>query len=203
MREAIAAMFEREPGFQVAGQAASLAEARLLLEEVDVTVVDLGLPDGYDGDLISELREVNPRAQALVLSVSLDRSEIARAIQSGAGGTVNKTAGLAEVVDSVRRLRAGEMLIPLEEVVELLRYAGQLREQEHTDRQAIDRLTRREREVLQLLAEGLDSQAIADRLHITLRTERNHIANILTKLDVHSQLQAVVFALRYDVVKIR
>lgn len=95
------------------------------------------------------------------------------------------------------------MLIPLEEVVELLRYAGQLREQEHTDRQAIDRLTRRERGVLQLLAEGLDSQAIADRLHITLRTERNHIANISTKLDVHSQLQAVVFALRYDVVKIR
>jgi DNA-binding NarL/FixJ family response regulator len=63
--------------------------------------------------------------------------------------------------------------------------------------------TQREREVLQLLAEGLDSQAIADRLHITLRTERNHIANILTKLDVHSQFQAVVFAMRYDVVKIR
>lgn len=88
------------------------------------------------------------------------------------------------------------------QVVELLRYAGHQREQEHTDRQAIERLTRREREVLQLLAEGLDSQPIADRLHITLRTERNHIANILTKLDVHSQLQAVVFALRYDIVKI-
>jgi PAS domain S-box-containing protein len=203
VREAIAAMFEREPGFQVVGQAASLAEARGLLEEVDVAVVDLGLPDGYGGDLIRELRDVNPRAQALVLSAGLDRSEIARAIQSGAAGAVNKTARLAEVVDSVRRLRAGEMLLPLEEVVELLRYAGQQREQEHTDRQAIERLTRREREVLQLLAEGLDSQAIADRLHITLRTERNHIANILTKLGVHAQLQAVVFALRYDVVTIR
>jgi PAS domain S-box-containing protein len=203
VREAIAAMFEREPGFEVVGQAASLAQARELLEDVDVAVLDLGLPDGDGGDLIKDLREVNPRAQALVLSANLDRSDIARAIHRGAAGAVNKTAHLAEVVDSVRRLKAGEMLLPLEEVVELLRYAGHQREEERTDRQAIERLTRREREVLQLLAEGLDSQTIADRLHITMRTERNHIANILAKLDVHSQLQAVVFALRYGIVTVR
>jgi CheY-like chemotaxis protein len=83
VREAIAAMFEREQGFQVAGQAATLAEARGLLEEVDVAVVDPGLPDGYGGDLISELREVGPRAQVLVLSASLDRSEIARDSERG------------------------------------------------------------------------------------------------------------------------
>ena len=203
VREAIAEMFEREPDFEVVGQAASLAESRSMLEGVDIAIVDLGLPDGWGGDLIEELREHNPRAQALVLSASLDRAEIARAIQSGAAGTLDKSAHLAELVDSARRLRAGETLIPLEEVVELLSFAGQQREQERTDLQAIESLTRREREVLQLLAEGLDSQAIADRLHITLRTQRNHVANILTKLDVHSQLQAVVFALRYNVVKIR
>jgi DNA-binding NarL/FixJ family response regulator len=56
--------------------------------------------------------------------------------------------------------------------------------------------------VLQALAEGLDSQAIADRLHISVRTERNHVASILAKLDVHSQLQALVFALRYGIVEI-
>jgi PAS domain S-box-containing protein len=76
-------------------------------------------------------------------------------------------------------------------------------EQEHADRSAVATLTPREREVLQALADGPDSHAIADRLHITLRTERNHVANILAKLGVHSQLQALVFALRYDLVEIR
>jgi DNA-binding NarL/FixJ family response regulator len=62
-------------------------------------------------------------------------------------------------------------------------------------------MSMREREVLPALAEGLDSQSIAERLHITTPTQRNHVANILTKLGVHSQLQAVLLALRYDIVK--
>jgi PAS domain S-box-containing protein len=202
VRQAIAAMFAREPDFDVVGEAGSLAEARGMLQEIDVAVVDLGLPDGYGGELIKELSDVNPRAQALVLSASLDRAETARAIESGAAGTLDKTAQLDEVVDAVRRLRAGETLVPLDELLELLRFAGQQRRQEHQDRAAIDRLTPREVEVLQALAEGLDSQAIADRLYISLRTERNHVASILAKLGVHSQLQALVFAMRYGVVDV-
>jgi PAS domain S-box-containing protein len=202
VREAIGAMFDREPDFEVTGQAASLAEARGMLHDVDVAVVDLGLPDGYGGDLIGELREVNPHAQALVLSASLDHVDVARAIESGAAGTFNKTVHLDQVVDAVRRLRAGETLLPPNELYELLRFAGRRREQERDDRRAIETLTAREREVLHGLADGLDSQAIADRLHISIRTERNHIANILSKLGVHSQLQALVFALRYEVVEI-
>jgi DNA-binding NarL/FixJ family response regulator len=203
VREAIAAMFAREPDFEVTAQAASLAEARDALDNVDVAVIDLGLPDGYGGDLIKELRAVNRHAQALVLSGSLDRADIARAVESGAAGALNKTVRLDELVDAVRRLRRGETLLPLDEVLELLRYASHEREREYQDRQAIAQLTPREREVLQALAGGLDSQAIADRLHISLRTERNHAANILAKLGVHSQLQALVFALRYGVVEIR
>jgi PAS domain S-box-containing protein len=203
VREALASALERETGFEVVGQAASMAEARTLLDQVDVAVVDLGLPDGYGGDLIAELREVNPRAQALVLSASLDRTELANAIESGAAGALSKTSGLEEVVDAVRRVRAGEPLLPMDEILSLLSFAGRRREREREDRAAIETLTPREREVLQALAAGLDSQQAADRLHITLRTQRNHIANILAKLGVHSQLQALVFALRYDLVEIR
>jgi PAS domain S-box-containing protein len=203
VREAIAAIFASEADFDVVGQAASLAEARSMLGDVDVAVVDLGLPDGFGGDLIKELREVNPQAQALVLTAGVNRAEIARAIESGAAGTLNKAASLDEVVGAVRRLRAGEMLHPLEEVVELLRLAARERDRERDERMAIESLTRREREVLQLLADGHGSQEIAERLHITLRTERNHVASIFTKLGVHSRLQAVVFALRYDVVVVR
>jgi DNA-binding NarL/FixJ family response regulator len=93
--------------------------------------------------------------------------------------------------------------MPLEEVVELLRFASSTREKEYEARQAVASLTSREREVLQALAEGLDSKEIAERLHISLRTERNHMASILAKLGLHSQLQALVFALRYGVVEIR
>jgi PAS domain S-box-containing protein len=108
VREAIAGMLQREPDLAVVGQAASLAEARGLLGEIDVAVIDLGLPDGYGGDLIDELRTVNPNAQALVLSASLDRAEVARAVRSGAAGTLDKTAHLDEVVDAVRRLSRGK-----------------------------------------------------------------------------------------------
>ena len=202
VREAIARMFEREPGLHVVSQAATLAQAREMLQDIDVAVVDLRLPDGTADDLIRDLREVNPRAQALVLSASLDRREIAAMIESGASGVLSKTAGLDEVVDAVRRLRAGETLMPLDEVVELLRFAGRERDREREDRHSIASLTPREREVLQALAEGLDSATIASRLHITVRTERNHVANILAKLGVHSQLQAVLFAARYGVVEL-
>jgi DNA-binding NarL/FixJ family response regulator len=106
-------------------------------------------------------------------------------------------------VDAVRRLQAGETLLPLGEVLELLRVAGSQREREYDDRQAIAQLTPREREVLQALADGLNTRQIAERLHISIRTERNHVASILAKLGVHSQLQAVVVALRYEIVEIR
>ncbi|HSK98889.1 MAG TPA: PAS domain S-box protein [Rubrobacteraceae bacterium] len=205
VREAVAASFEWEAGFEVVGQAGSLGAARRLLAEgipVDVAVVDLGLPDGHGGDLIEDLRAANPEAQALVLSVSLDRAETARAVQSGAAGVLHKTAHLDEVVGAVERLRAGETLMSLEEVVELLRFAGTKKDEEYKARQAIESLTPREIEVLQKLAGGLDSDGIAESLNISVRTQRNHVASILAKLGVHSQLQALVFAVRHGAVKI-
>ncbi|WP_166179183.1 PAS domain S-box protein [Rubrobacter tropicus] len=204
VREAVAASFEREAGFEVVGQAGSLAEAHRVIDEegVDVAVVDLGLPDGYGGDLIEDLRAANPEAQTLVLSASLDRAETARAVQSGAAGVLHKTAHLDEVVGAVKRLGAGETLMPLEEVVGLLRFAGTKKDEAHEAHRALESLTPREMEVLQKLAEGLDSEGIAETLHISVRTERNHVASILTKLRVHSQLQALVFAVRHGAVEI-
>ena len=201
IREALASTFQAE-GFEVVAQAASLSEARGMLEGIDVAVVDLGLPDGYGGDLIKVLRETNPQAQALVLSATLDRRETARAVEAGAAGVLSKTTHLEQVVDAVRRLRAGESLMSLEEVVKLLRFASSRRAEEFEAHQAIEKLTPREIEVLQALALGLDSEGIAQRLQIALRTERNHIASILAKLGVHSQLQALVFALRHGIVEI-
>ena len=204
-RQAAASVLGRAPGFSVVGQAGSLSEARQFLatrRKVDVAIVDLGLPDGYGADLIGELRASNPQAQALVLSAALDRAEVARAVESGAAGVLHKSAGMDEVVDATRRLSAGETLLPLEEVVELLRFAGARKDREYEVRRAIGRLTPREREVLRALAEGLDSEEIAERLNISVKTERNHISSIFAKLGVHSRLQALVFAARYGLVEV-
>jgi DNA-binding NarL/FixJ family response regulator len=173
-----------------------------MLQGVDVAVIDLGLPDGFGADLIEALHEANPRAQALVLSATRDHAAVGRAIQRGAAGALDKMAHLDDVVDAVRRLRAGETLLPLDAVAELVRFAGRHEKQERQYREPIARLTPREREVLQALGEGLDTQQIAARLRISIRTERNHVASILTKLGVHSQLQAVLFALRYGVIEL-
>ena len=201
-RQGVAAALEGEPDFSIVGQAGSLAEAREMLRETDVGIFDLRLPDGYGGDLIRALRVANPRAQVLILSSSQDRAEIARAVESGAAGVLHKSAGMDEIIDAVRRLKAGKTLLPLEDVVELLRFAGARKEEEYEAQQAIARLTDREREVLEALAEGLDAQQIAGRLHISAKTERNHVASILAKLGVHSRLQALVFAARHGVVEI-
>jgi DNA-binding NarL/FixJ family response regulator len=106
-------------------------------------------------------------------------------------------------VEAVRRLRAGETLMPLEEVVELLRFSSSRREEEHEAQKATEKLTPREIDVTQALAEGLDSEGIADKLNISLRTQRNHMSSFLNKLGVHSQLQALVFVVRHGVVEIR
>jgi DNA-binding NarL/FixJ family response regulator len=84
----------------------------------------------------------------------------------------------------------------------LLRFASSRREEEYEAHQAIARLTSREKEVLQALAEGLDSKEVAERLHISVKTEANHVTSILNKLGVHSRLQALVSAIRHGLVEI-
>jgi DNA-binding NarL/FixJ family response regulator len=205
-RQALAFMLEREPGFEVAEQVGSLAEARELngevLENVEVAIVDLALPDGDGLDLIEDLSS-QPRTMTLVLSASLEPGRFARAVEAGASGVLHKSTPIKDIVEAVRKLRAGEALLSPAEVVEMLRLVGRERQEEHAARQAVERLTPREKEVLQALAEGLESREIAEKLNVTVETERTHMVNILHKLGVHSRLQALVFAARHGVVQIR
>jgi DNA-binding NarL/FixJ family response regulator len=205
-RQALAFMFDREGEFTVAGQAGSLAEARAFLrkspDSLDVAVVDLALPDGDGFGLIGELSS-RPDVMTLVLSASLEPTRFARAVEAGASGVLHKSAPIGEIVDAVRRLRSGEALLSPAEVVEMLRMVSRRRQEEYEARRAIEKLTPREKQVLMALGEGLDSKDIAEKLHITVETERTHMVNILGKLDVHSRLQALVFAARHDIVEIR
>ena len=205
-RQALAFMLEREPGFEVAGQVGSLAEARQLngevLENVEVAIVDLALPDGDGLELIEDFSS-EPRMTTLVLSASLEPGRFARAVEAGASGVLHKSTPIKDIVEAVQLLRAGEALLSPAEVVEMLRLVGRERQEELAAREAVERLTPREKEVLEALAEGLESKEIAEKLNVTVETERTHMVNILHKLGVHSRLQALVFAARYGVVRIR
>ncbi len=204
-RQTLAFVFDQGSEFEVVAQAGSLAEARQVMDglEVDLGVMDLSLPDGEGIELIKDLREANPHFAALVLTASLDRAEHARAAESGAAGILHKSAGVDEIMDATRRLGEGETLLSQEELIALLRLAGQSREEEREARASMEQITPREKEVLQALAEGLSNKEIAARLHVSVDTERTHMMNILNKLGVHSRLQALLFAARHGLVEIR
>ena len=206
-RQALAFMFEREDEFVVAGEAGTLAEAERFVRKqpdgADVAIVDLGLPDGDGFGLIEELAAAGGRITTLVLSASLEPARFARAVEAGASGVLHKAAAIGDIVEAVRRLKAGEALLSPDKVIEMLRMVSRKRQEEYEAQKAIDRLTPRERQVLQALAEGMDSKEIAGKLKITVETERTHMVNILNKLGVHSRLQALVFAARHGIVEIR
>jgi DNA-binding NarL/FixJ family response regulator len=205
-RDPLAFMLEREPGLTVVARPRSLSEAREDLQSaehaVDVAIVDLNLPDGSGADLIRELRSSQPRAMALVLSATTDQKHLASAIEAGAAGVMHKSAPMRDLVEAVRRLATGEQLLSQQEVIGALRLLVRVRESNREAQLAIDRLTPREREVLQALAEGWSDREIATRLHVGVGTVHSHVTNILSKLDVSSRLQALVFAVRHGVVTI-
>ena len=204
-RQTLAFVFDQQPEFEVVAQAGTLAEARGAMDGTgaDLGVIDLTLPDGEGTELIGELREANPDFAALVLTASLDRAEHARAVEAGAAGVLHKSADVDTILDATRRLGEGDTLLSEEELIALLRLAGQYREEEVEARASIEQITPREREVLQALAEGLSNKEIAAKLHMSVDTERTHIMNILNKLGVHSRIQALVFATRHGLVEIR
>jgi two-component system, NarL family, response regulator DevR len=204
-RQTLAFVFDQEPDFDVVAQAGSLAEARRVMRgrEADLGIIDLTLPDGEGVELIEDLREANPHFAALVLTASLDELDHARAVEAGAAGVLHKSADVAEIMEAARRLAAGGTLISPQELVEMLRLAGESREEEREARASIEQLTRRELQVLEALAEGLTNREIAERLHMSVDTERTHMMNILNKLGVHSRLQALLFAARYGLIELR
>ena len=206
IRELFALRMSREPDLTVVGEAGSLAAARAVLAEVgneiDVALVDLDLPDGSGTELIRDLRRGNPHVLVVVLTGSVDRRQHAAAIAAGAMGVLRKDVSSAAVLEAVRRVAAGEALVSPREAIELFRLADQQREEERIIASTVGQLTNREREILQLLGEGLGDEAIAERLFISPKTVRNQMVQILAKLQVESRLQALVLAVRHGIVQI-
>lgn len=198
-RQALAFMLDREPDFTVVAQAGTAAEARAVDGAWEVALADLGLPDGGGAPLVESLAD---RGAVVVLTASSSAGEHAAAYEAGAAGVVSKAAAMSDIIDAVRTVASGESLVDPAELVEILREARRYRQQKRESEELKQRLTPREREVLQALADGKSNREIADALFISVETQRTHMVNILNKLGAHSQLQALVVAVRNGIVTV-
>ncbi len=194
--ESIAMAIDLQPDLRCVGIAATSAEARamLLIKSPDVVLTDVRLPDGDGVDGARRLLELRPDLRVIVLTAHTDLDVIARAASAGVCGFLPKESGIGTVLDAIRRAGEGAMAVDATVLGAVLhRVQGEARQP--AEQLGAD-LTEREREVLGLLGQGRDPQAIARELGISLHTCRGHVKSILAKLDAHSQLQAVVKASR-------
>lgn len=189
----LAQALDIEPDLHVVGRAGSLERAAALIPDVrpDVLLLDHRLPDGDGVAAIPRLRALRPSMAVVVLTASAAEHVMVAAIEAGVAGFVSKTRGLGELTAAVRAAAAGEAVVSPEMLSRLLP-----RLQRARPGAARASLTEREREVLDLVAEGLTNAAIADRLTVSVHTVRNHVANLSAKLGASSKLEALAIAVR-------
>ncbi|MEM9554432.1 MAG: response regulator transcription factor [Acidobacteriota bacterium] len=191
VRQGLASLLLDAEGIEVVGEASDgddAVQATRLLRP-DVILMDLVMP-GLDGvAATAEIRARHPSARILVLSGSSVRERILAAVRAGAAGYISKTAPKQELVDAIRRVHRGQRSMPAALTASLLeRYPpAQLQ---------VEPLTRREREILVLVAKGLSNRDVADHAGISEATTRTHVGRIFGKLGVNNRVEATLCALR-------
>jgi DNA-binding NarL/FixJ family response regulator len=187
--DGLTALLNDQKDITVVGNVGSVAESAPAAAESqpDIVLVDFRLNDGTGADAAAAIRRVAPKAKHIFLT--REDSDVARfaALESGASGFIHKSKAAGEVVDAIRKVAAGGTLITPNSIAALLNR----RRETDTQRES---LTPREKEVLRLMAEGLASRDIADKLGISYATVRTHIRSLDAKLGVHSKVQAIVKA---------
>jgi len=187
----LALVLDDHPRMVSVGVARTLAQGRAMITTAspDVLLLDHRLPDGDGVDAIPELRALRPSMSVVVLTASVSDLVLIEAIEAGAAGFVSKSRSLAEVTAAVLAASAGEAVISPELLTRLLPKL-------HRQTAPGTQLTPREREVLNMLAQGLSNAAIAERMTVSVHTVRNHVANLSAKLGAHSKLEALSIAVR-------
>jgi DNA-binding NarL/FixJ family response regulator len=195
--DAIGPSLQRQ-GIEVIGVATNGSDAidAVRRDPPDAVLIDIGLPDQSGLAVGSTILEIQPNAIVIAVTVLDDPRMMKQAARAGFHGFLTKDTNLQKFVSSVRAALEGEMVFP--RIVARSRDAGP-----GTRQTALlgEQLTEREREVLVLLSRGATSRGVAEALGIAPNTVRTHVQNILTKLQVHSRLEAVAFAVRTGVVE--
>jgi DNA-binding NarL/FixJ family response regulator len=185
--DALGSVIRGLPDHEVAGIAQSGAQAISIARTArpDVILLDYHLP-GYDAaDLIPRLRALAPGVRIVVLTSDTSDATLARGLRAGVEGYITKERALDDVLEALRTVAGGGRYISDEQVARTHALTGE---------GSSEALTERELGILRLLAQGKDSQAIADELTISANTVRTHLQNIFSKLGAHSKLEAVATA---------
>jgi two-component system, NarL family, nitrate/nitrite response regulator NarL len=186
-----------DAGMEAVGVVTTGRAALAFLEDdrPDVILLDLGLPDRSGLAVGREILEIWPEAKLMVLTALDDPKAVEEAVRAGFRGYLTKDTPVSRFVSSIEAIVAGQEVFPH-------RSAQRMRRPGSNDSVwlLISQLTPREREVLGLLVEGADGRTIATRLGISRNTVRTHVQSILTKLQVHSRLEAATLAVRHRVV---
>ncbi|MBD3885309.1 response regulator transcription factor [Phormidium tenue FACHB-886] len=186
VRNGLVLMVKYESGMETVAEASSGAEAiaQFHQHQPDVTLMDLRLGDMNGVEVIASIRQNFPNARIVILTTYDTDEDIYRGLQTGAKGYILKDAPLDELLKAIRTVHAGKQYIPPEVGAKL------------AERLSRPQLSDREREVLQLMAQGKSNQDVADNLHIAENTVKYHVNNILSKLGVGDRTQAVLLALK-------
>lgn len=193
-RDGVRTALSGEADLEVVAEAHDVASAlaRVADDPPDVVLMDLNLPDASGIEATRAVLAEHPSVRVLVMTMSQDDDAVVAAMRAGARGYVVKGTGRRDLVDSVRTVAAGGAVFSPEVADRLAGYFTGLAAV--PGREAFPQLTEREREVLELLARGLDNRGIARELFLSDKTVRNHVSNVLAKLEVESRAEAVLRA---------
>lgn len=193
-----------EHGFDVVGQAADGAEAVRLTQALvpDVVLMDVSMPvlDGVDAT--RQISRLTPAAQVIMLTMHADGDVLARAIQAGAVGYLVKDCSIDDVVATIRMAAGGESVLSPALATSMLADVKRADQGRGSGDGATPVISAREEEVLQLVADGMSLPEVAGALFISIKTVKNHLASIYTKLDARDRTQAVLRAVRMGIIRL-
>src|ERR1700744_4664657 len=208
-RRGLEMVLVEEPDIELVGQASDGAEAVSRAGEAlpDVVLMDIRMPKTSGIEAARAMKEAAPSAKSVMLTISDEEEDLFEAIRSGASGYLLKDIPLDEVADAVRSVYGGQSLINPSMAGKLLtEFATLNRRDQETERPQqvpAPKLTDREMEVLKLVARGMNNRDIAKELFISENTVKNHVRNILEKLQIHSRMEAVMIAVREKLIELR
>jgi DNA-binding NarL/FixJ family response regulator len=205
-RKGLQLVLDKEPDIDVVGEGSDGLEALERAQELmpDVVLMDVRMPRRSGIEATQEIREVLPHVKILMLTISDEEADLYEAIKAGASGYLLKEINTEEVADAIRSVWAGQSRISPSMAAKLLQeFQAMSKRAEERIHVPTPRLTDREMEVLRLVAQGMNNRDIAKDLYISENTVKNHIRNILEKLQLHSRMEAVVYAVREKLLEIK
>jgi DNA-binding NarL/FixJ family response regulator len=201
MRNGLRLLLERQPHLQVVGEAADGRQAVALCESAnpDVVIMDIAMPNLNGIEAARQIVNRNPRTAIAILSMHSDESYVIRALKAGARAYLLKDSAEADLLAAVRALTEGKSFFsPAISKILVEDYMRQLESRGAED--TYELLTNREREILQLLAEGRTNKEVANLLNLSLYTVETHRTHILQKLNLHSVPELSLYAVRKGII---